>query len=114
MSSRSASGRPNWRRLAAWRVAAARQTLASPVQLAPKVVRPKSSTVSATFSPLPSGPRIFAAGTGMSWNASRAVAVPRMPHLGIRASTTSKPGRSGVTRNAVTFESPPVGRAFGP
>ena len=30
ISSRSASGRPNWRRLAAWRVAAARQTLASP------------------------------------------------------------------------------------
>jgi hypothetical protein len=31
------------------------------------------------------------------------VAVPRMPHLGARASTTSKPGRSGVTRNAVTL-----------
>ena len=52
---------------------------------------------------------MFVAGTGMSWNASRAVAVPRMPHLGIRASTTSKPGMSGVTRKAVTFESPPRG-----
>ena len=33
--------------------------------------------------------------------ASRAVAVPRMPHLAMRASTTSKPGMSGVTRKAV-------------
>jgi hypothetical protein len=41
----------------------------------------------------------------MSRNASRAVAVPRMPHLGMRASTTSKPGISGVTRNAVSFVS---------
>ena len=37
----------------------------------------------------------------MSSKASRAVAVPRMPHLAIRASTTSKPGMSGVTRKAV-------------
>ncbi len=52
---------------------------------------------------------MLVAGTGMSWNASCAVAVPRMPHLGIRASTTSNPGMSGVTRNAVTFDSPPRG-----
>ena len=52
---------------------------------------------------------MFADGTGMSWNASLAVAVPRMPHLAIRASTTSNPGMSGVTRKAVTFESPPLG-----
>ena len=52
---------------------------------------------------------MFSAGTGMSWKASRAVAVPRMPHFSIRASTTSKPGMSGVTRNAVTFDSPPSG-----
>src|SRR5437899_2241336 len=83
----------------------AQHVLAAPVQLAPNVVRPKSSTVSATRRPLPIGPRIFAAGTGMLWKARRAVAVPRMPHLGMRASTTSKPGRSGVTRNAVIFVS---------
>ena len=34
-----------------------------------------------------------------------AVAVPRMPHFGMRASTTSNPGMSGVTRNAVTLPS---------
>ena len=31
------------------------------------------------------------------------VAVPRMPHFSARASSTSNPGMSGVTRNAVTF-----------
>ena len=46
---------------ACWRAATARatQNLAAPVQLAPNVVRPKSSTVSATCSPLPSWPRMF-------------------------------------------------------
>ena len=83
--------------------------MATPVQLAPKVTRPKSRTVRATRSPLPSGPRMFSAGTGMSWKASRPVAVPRMPIFSIRFSTTSNPGMSGVTRNAVTFESPPFG-----
>ena len=34
------------------------------------------------------------------------VAVPRMPHFSARASTTSNPGVSGVTRNAVTFPLP--------
>ena len=48
---------------------------------------------------------MFSFGTNMSWNASRAVAVPRTPHLGIRFSTTSKPGMSGVTRNAVILVS---------
>ena len=31
------------------------------------------------------------------------VLVPRMPHFSARATSTSKPGMSGVTRNAVTF-----------
>ena len=34
-------------------------------------------------------------------NASRAVAVPRIPSFGMRASMISNPGISGVTRNAV-------------
>ena len=76
-----------------------------PVQQAPNVVRPKSSTVSATFSPLPSGPRMFSLGTGMLSKASRAVAVPRMPSFSIRGSTMRKPGMSGVTRKAVTWVS---------
>ena len=37
--------------------------------------------------------------------ASREVTVPRMPHFGIRASNTLKPGKSGVTRKAVIFVS---------
>jgi hypothetical protein len=81
----------------------------APVQLAPKVVRPKSSTVSATLSPFPIGPRIFSAGTGISRNSSVEVAVPRIPHFGIRPSTTSNPGISGVTRKAVIFDGPPAG-----
>ena len=39
------------------------QNLAAPVQLAPKVVRPKSNTVSASFKPLPTCPRMFSLGT---------------------------------------------------
>ena len=89
-SSNSASGRPNWRRVRACSDASRRQVFAAPVQHAPNVVRPKSSTVSATFSPLPGGPRMFSRGTYMSWNASRAVAVPRTPSFSIRGSTTSK------------------------
>ena len=73
------------------------------------MVRPKLRTVSATFSPLPTGPSTLAAGTGMSWKASFAWAVPRIPHLAMRGSTISKPGRSGVTRNAVILDSPPAG-----
>jgi len=64
-------------------------------------VRPKSSTVSATFNPLPSGPRIFSFGTDMSRMAKRPVAVPRMPSFSIRGSSIVNPGMSGVTRNAV-------------
>ena len=79
----------------------ATQALAAPVQQAPKVVRPKSSTVSAMRSPLPTWPSTFSAGTTMFSKASRPVAVPRMPHLGMRASSTLKPGMSGVTRKAV-------------
>ena len=104
-SSKSASGCLNCTRCRACRTAACRHVLAAPVQLAPKVVRPKSSTVRATRSPLPTWPRTFSAGTGTLWKASRAVAVPRMLHFGMRASTTSKPGRSGVTRKAVTLVS---------
>ena len=69
---------------ACWRAATARatQNLAAPVQLAPNVVRPKSSTVSATLQPLAELARgCSRAGTNMSWNASRPVAVPRTPHL---------------------------------
>ena len=95
----------NWTRSNACRVARWRQNLAAPVQLAPNVVRPKSSTVNATRSPLPSVPRMFSFGTTMSRNARRAVAVPRTPHFGMRASRTSKPGMSGVTTNAVIFVS---------
>ncbi len=75
--------------------------MAAPVQLAPNVVRPKSRTVSATRSPFPGAPRMFSFGTNMSLNASRPVAVPRMLNFSIRVSSTSKPGMSGVTRNAV-------------
>ena len=71
------------------------------MQHAPNVVRPKSSTVSATFSPLPIVPRIFSLGTLTSCNANRPVAVPRIPIFGMRASRISNPGMSGVTRNAV-------------
>ena len=49
---------------------------------------------------------MFSFGTRMLVKRSRPVAVPRMPHFGMRASTTSKPGMSGVTRNAVTFVLP--------
>ena len=66
-----------------------------PVQQAPNVVRPKSNTVSATFSPLPSGPRMFSRGTAIPSNASFAVAVPRMPSFSIRGSTTPKAGHVG-------------------
>ncbi len=45
----------------------------------------------------------------MSLKARRAVAVPRIPTLSIRASTTSKPGMSGVTRKAVTLPSGSLG-----
>ena len=48
---------------------------------------------------------MFSVGTGMFSNASLPVAVPRMPHLAMRASSTLKPGMSGVTRKAVTFVS---------
>jgi hypothetical protein len=44
---------------------------------------------------------MFSRGTGMSWKARRPVAVPRMPSFSIRGSIISKPGISGVTRNAV-------------
>ena len=71
------------------------------MQQAPNVVRPKSSTVSATFNPLPIGPRIFSFGTGMSRIAKRPVAVPRIPSFSIRGSSIVNPGMSGVTRNAV-------------
>ena len=56
---------------------------------------------------------VLGAARTCSRNASRPVAVPRMPHLGIRASTTLKPGMSGVTRKAVIFVSllPGTGRA---
>ena len=52
-------------------------------------------------SPLPTLPRTFSFGTNMFSKASRPVAVPRMPIFAIRASTTLKPGMSGVTRKAV-------------
>src|SRR5690349_24374687 len=42
-----------------------------PVQLAPKVVRPKSSTVRAMRSPLPTCPSTFAFGTNISRKARR-------------------------------------------
>ena len=71
------------------------------MQHAPNVVRPKSSTVSATFKPLPILPRTFSFGTFMSFIAKRPVAVPRIPSFGIRGSSISNPGISGVTRNAV-------------
>ena len=77
------------------------QVRAAPVVQAPKVVRPKSSTVSATFKPLPKGPRMFSFGTAMLRKANRAVAVPRSPSFSIRGSSTTNPGMSGVTRNAV-------------
>ena len=104
-SSNSPIGWPNWIRVAACLAARSAQNFAAPVQVAPNVVRPKSSTVRATFSPLPSCPSTFSRGTNMSRNASRLVAVPRTPHFGIRASVTSKPGMSGVTMNAVIFVS---------
>ena len=87
-SSNSASERPNWRRERAYSDASRRHVFAAPVQHAPNVVRPKSSTVSATFRPLPGGPRMFSRGTSMFWNASLAVAVPRMPSFAMRGSTT--------------------------
>ena len=64
-SSNSPSVLLNCRRVLACSTASRRQVLAAPVQQAPKVVRPKSSTVSATRSPLPSGPRMFSFGTRM-------------------------------------------------
>src|SRR5262249_62363459 len=84
-----------------WSIAKRKQVLAAPVQHAPNVVRPKSRTVSATLRPLPGGPRIFSFGTLTLRNANRPVAVPRIPILGIRASSISNPGMSGVTRKAV-------------
>src|SRR5262245_46578208 len=108
-SSNSPSVCLNWTRVLACWTAAARQVFAAPMQLAPKVVRPKSNTVRATRKPFPSAPRMFSAGTGMSLNASRAGAVPRMPHFGIRASTTSKPRMSGGPRKAVIFVPPAPG-----
>ena len=46
---------------------------------------------------------MFAFGTRMLVNRILPVAVPRMPHFSARASTTSNPAMSGVTRNAVTL-----------
>jgi hypothetical protein len=46
---------------------------------------------------------MFSFGTRMLVNRILPVAVPRMPHFSARASITSNPGMSGVTRNAVTF-----------
>ena len=82
-------------------MASRKQVFAAPVQQAPKVVRPKSSTVNATRRPLPIGPRIFSLGTRTLCKAKRPVAVPRIPSFGIRASSIVKPAMSGVTRNAV-------------
>src|SRR5438477_1721698 len=92
----------NCLRVFAWSTASCRHVLAAPVQQAPNVVRPKSSTVNATFSPLPIGPRIFSLGTLTSRSANRPVAVPRIPSFGMRASSNVKRGMSGVMRNAVT------------
>ena len=63
--------------------------------------------MSAIFRPLPSSPSTFAAGTGMSWKGQPRVAVPRIPRASARLGGLPNPGRSGVTRNAVTLESPP-------
>ena len=101
ISSNSPRVRPNWRRVLAWWTARRRQVLAAPVQLAPKVTRPKSRTVKASFKPFPGAPRMLPFGTSMSRKASRAVAVPRTPSFSMRGSRTTKPGMSGVTRNAV-------------
>ena len=80
--------------------------MAAPVQQAPNVVRPKSKTVSATFKPLPNGPRIFSFGTLTLRKANRPVAVPRIPIFSIRPSSNSNPGMSGVTKNAVIASFP--------
>ena len=39
----------------------------------------------------------------MSSNSNQAVAVPRMPHFGMRASLTRNPGMSGVTQKSGHF-----------
>ena len=89
--------------------ARATQNLAAPVQLAPNVVRPKSSTVSATFSPLPSWPRTFSRGHEHVVERQPAGRGAADAHFAIRFSTTSKPGMSGVTRKAVILVSLPSG-----
>ena len=105
----SASACWNCRRVLACVTIASTHTFAWPVQVAPNVVRPKFSTVSAACNPRPILPRMFSFGTRMSVNVILPVAVPRMPHFSARASTTWKPGMSGVTRNAVTLPFGPFG-----
>ena len=56
---------------------------------------------------------MFAFGTRMLVKRILPVAVPRMPHFAARASITSKPGMSGVTRNAVTLLLPSRRRRAG-
>jgi len=77
--------------------------LAAPVQLAPNVVRPKSSTVQCDLKALAGLPKTFSA----------APACRGMPIEPWRAANTAfgharfhhfNPGMSGVTRNAVTFQ----------
>ncbi len=64
-SSKSARAWPNWTPVLACCDRGLQAGLGdAPVQLAPKVVRPKSSTVSATRSPLPNAPRMFSFGHG--------------------------------------------------
>ncbi len=44
---------------------------------------------------------MFSLGTSTLFSRKRPVAVPRIPSFGMRGSIISKPGMSGVTRNAV-------------
>ena len=83
--------------------AAGMQVFAAPVQLGAESRPAEIEHVQCDLQSRPSWPRMFSFGTRMSWNAIRAVAVPRMPTFSMRASSTWKPGMSGVTRNAVTF-----------
>ena len=56
-----------------------------------------------------SGREYFPSALCTSRSAKRPVAVPRIPSFGMRASSISKPGMSGVTRNAVIAVLPDSG-----
>ena len=73
------------------------------MQLAPNVVRPKSSTVNAIRKPLPSCPSTFSFGTNISVKDIREVTVPLIPHLGIPCFCDFKTGHVGCDQERRDF-----------